>query len=127
MYRGMARAAARRPLIVGSLLILLAVAPVAADYSGSLSIGDGGLQGTASWGSDPGTTLFWTVSPNPDGSFHYAYEFHIVEFAVSHMIIELTNPVEEGDIFNITSNAGVGAVDIGLHEGPAPGQPEHAR
>ncbi len=92
------------------LLVLAVIAPAAtvfaADYSGSLSSQDGGILGTGSWIYDTGdpdwhpAILSWSISRNPDDSWHYEYEMTVSGGDISHFIIEVSDTFESDDFFN---------------------------
>ena len=70
------------------------VQAVPTSYSGSLTTADGGLVGVGGWDAAPNPVTFsWTVTQNPDQSWHYHYEFDStdVQGEISHLQIRLKN------------------------------------
>lgn len=97
-----------RALIIIAATVLLAsiaLADTGYDYSGTLvSTPD---DGTGSWVNDPGDNpdwfparIEWEVGENEDGSWHYAYFITVYQGAVSHFILETSEPLPEGHIFD---------------------------
>lgn len=70
-------------------------------YIGSLSTQGGGLTGQGGWASGQ-VTFGWTVTQNQDQSWHYEYVFDrgSVSGNLSHLIIETSTNLIEGDIMN---------------------------
>ena len=83
----------------------VASVPAGADtFTGSL-VYDTGLDATESWAdSDYPTTLSWVVSENANGSWNYQYTFDTPGPGISHWIIELTDPVQDGDLFSFSGD-----------------------
>ena len=85
-------------------LMLLAGAVGADTYSGTLEY-DTGLDATLNWAdTDLPTSISWVVSRNPNGSWHYEYTLATPGPAISHWILELTDPVFEGDLLNFSGD-----------------------
>jgi hypothetical protein len=60
-------------------------------YTGSLSVGDGGLVSEGVW-NDPATTLYWSVDDTTTpGLWHYTYQLIVPAQAISHIIIEASD------------------------------------
>ena len=81
---------------------LLTAVPAVADFSGSLTSEDGGLDGREQW-IDPGhSTISWAVTWNEvRNAWHYDYTFTVPEFAISHMIIEVSDDFILDDIWDV--------------------------
>ncbi len=108
-------------------LVLAFVASLQAgptSYSGSLTTADGGLIGTGGWVDDPDddVTLSWTVTQNPDLSWHYQYVFDSTDIQgdISHLVIETSGIFTANDIFNDTPGVDGGGPDS---HGAANGNP----
>ena len=91
------------------LLAFASVIPVHAGpttYFGSLTTADGGLIGTGGWVNDPDhdVTFSWTITQNPDLSWHYQYIFDStgLQGDISHLVIETSATFTANDIFNDT-------------------------
>jgi len=94
--------------IVRSAIVVLLVAPMlvlcstqAMAFTGSLCSADGGLLGTGIW-VDPGnpTVLSWTVTQNPDNTWHYMYQLSVFRGAPSHMIVEVSPAFTKADVLS---------------------------
>ena len=108
-------------------LILATVAPLQAgptSYSGSLTTADGGLVGTGGWVNDPDddVTFTWTVTQNPDLSWHYQYIFDSTDIQgdISHLVIETSATFTANDVSSATPGVDDGGPDS---HGPANGNP----
>ena len=93
-------------------------------YSGILMSTDSGILGTGAWINPGPTWMEWSVTQNPDNSWHYDYLFGHPEGETSHVILEVSPTFTENDILDETGDFGV--IQIGLYEpGPSnPGMPE---
>ena len=73
-------------------------------YEGSLSSADGGLLGTGIWVNDSGKSgwapaLFtWSVSQNPDFTWHYEYTLSVSKGEVSHFLLETSESFTVDDV-----------------------------
>lgn len=106
-------------VVVGALL---APSPGLA-YSGTLLSTDSGILGTGAWLTPGPTWLEWSVTQNPDNSWHYNYLFGHPDGETSHFILEVSPTFTENDIFDETGDFGV--IEIALFDiGPSnPGIP----
>ena len=80
-----------------------AVQAVPTSYSGSLTTADGGLVGVGGWATASNPVTFrWTVTQNPNLSWHYHYEFDStdVQGEISHLLIETSANFAAGDIWD---------------------------
>lgn len=86
-------------------------------YSGSLSVGDGGLTAFGAWDCDT-TTLSWVVDDTTTpGKWHYSYTLTVPWKDISHMIIEASdgdNPFTKSNLFSPGSNPAnwIGSISI---------------
>jgi len=120
----------RKPIILALLLLPAISGPGAAiTYSGSLSVETGGLDGVGIWvdmsllppDEQPNwipATITWTVSDNPDFSWHYVYELTVYRGDVSHMIIETSLDFTFDDVLNCSED-----YDVQWYT-PGPSNPE---
>ncbi len=67
--------------------------------------------GSGIWVNDPGddedwfsAEIEWWVSETEAGFYHYQYEIRVYDGTVSHFIIETSEPLPEGDIWDITGD-----------------------
>lgn len=99
-------------------LVLAAGVPAAADtYTGSLTSADGGgIDGREQW-IDPGpSSISWAVSwDEVANAWHYAYTFTVPEFAISHMIIEVSDDFTLDDIWEVEGQHT--EISLGTYEG----------
>ena len=72
------------------VLALLTTAAQAEMYTGSLSTGDGGLDGTGAWGTGP-SSLSWTIQTVEGPIWQYCYTLEVPERGISHTILELSD------------------------------------
>ncbi len=102
-------------LLVAMLAIVLVTGITApADvllYSGQLTATPD--DGTGIWVNDPGgdgewfpAKIEWWISETEAGFYHYQYEIRVYDGAVSHFILETSDPLPDGDIWDITGNYG---------------------
>ena len=93
-----------RLLSTAVLLVLLVYGPALGDvsYSGSLTTYDGGIGGQEYW-VDPGpTTIEWFIEwQESANAWHYSYTFSVPRYAISHMIIEVSDDFKLDDIWNV--------------------------
>lgn len=86
--------ATKRLYVLSAILVGVSIVPLAASptlYSGSLSVGGGGLVANALW-NNPTTTLSWSVDNiTTPGLWHYEYHFVVPERNISHMLIEVSD------------------------------------
>jgi hypothetical protein len=90
-----------------AVVVWLAVLPAQAlptSYSGALTTADGGLLGTGAWVTHPSydITFDWTVTQNPDLSWHYRYTFDStgIQGNISHLVIEVSDSFTANDLLN---------------------------
>lgn len=86
---------------VGALCAVVQAVPTS--YSGSLTTADGGLVGVGGWATAQNPVTFtWTVTQNPDLSWHYHYVFDStdVQGEISHLLIETSANFTAGDVWN---------------------------
>lgn len=98
----------QRQIVVGVVCAALLVCiPSFADYSGSLTSEDGGLDGREEW-IDPGhSTIEWSVVwSESNNAYQYDYTFSVPEFAISHMIIEVSDDFIVDDIWDVQGEHG---------------------
>jgi len=73
-------------------------------YSGSLTSADNGILGTGGWVNDPQSpvTFSWTVTQNPDWTWHYHYVLNStgLQGELSHLVIETSLTFTANDITN---------------------------
>lgn len=114
-----------------SILFVLAVAPVAANAAliGHLiTPPSSGVTSGAQWAPVPtgeGYRIDWDVSQNGDGTWHFKYTLSDQNGGTqspmtSHIILELSENIEEGDLFNFSSD--VHKIEYGTF-GPGAGNP----
>lgn len=111
--------------IAAALLALLAPASAMA-YMGSLLSTNGGIVGTGAWITPGPTYLEWTVTQNPDYSWHYSYTFGHPAGETSHFILEVSDTFSRADIFNMGGD--FRGIEIKEHQTggqPNPGIPEN--
>jgi len=84
---------------VMAALTLLAFAPAANAYVGTLSSASGEINGTGSWINPGPTTISWEVTDNVT-SWHYKYTLTVPAKDVSHFILETSPAFDATDIFN---------------------------
>ncbi len=104
--------------------VLVGFAPTAwGGYTGSLSTADGGLDGTGDWISGT-STIEWSVTQNGDQSWHYEYTLTVPGEAsgISHFILETSEPLPEGDIWDIQGDYGEAFVGEWFY--PGSGNPD---
>jgi len=124
-----------RGLAVLSFLLLSFAASIAGAgivYTGSLSSDTGGIGGTGIW-IDPTSlpedeqpswtpaTMDWTVSQNPDMSWHYSYEMSVYRGDISHLIIETSPNFTSSDIFGYSGDFEVSSYSPGNSNPNMPG------
>ncbi|MCE5326477.1 MAG: PEP-CTERM sorting domain-containing protein [Planctomycetaceae bacterium] len=109
------------PMVLGIAAVICSPAAAAVMYSGSLTSADGGLQGTGLWVNSNGDagwfapTLSWTVTQNPDDSWHYFYSLSVYHGSISHWIIEASPTFTEDNLNNpLASQGSFGSIDVGL-------------
>lgn len=108
-----------RTMAVAALLLVVVSAQsfAGATYQGSLTSADGGLLGTGPWirqsmlpaKEQPAwtpATITWTVTQNPDSSWHYDYVLNAYKFDVSHLDIQAPSGFAPGDIRNASGTFG---------------------
>jgi len=85
--------------------------------------------GSGIWVNDPGddddwvpAEIEWWVNETEAGFYHYQYEIRVYSGAVSHFILETSDPLPEGDMWDITGN--YGAAFIGEWFYPGGGNPD---
>ena len=109
-------------------IVFLSVQSASATLTGFLSTPDG-MVAASGWASPPvgeGFRLDWEISQNVDLSWHYKYIFStegeepLVKFAVSHLILALSDNIEQEDLYNFSINVDQREFDT---FGPAPGNP----
>jgi hypothetical protein len=86
-------------VLVGALLALAAAGPAGA-FSGALSSVAGEISGSGNWIVTGPTILEWTVTENPDGTWHYDYTFSHPRGDTSHFLLEVSSSFTLDDIFN---------------------------
>ena len=64
----------------------------------------------------------WWITETEAGFYHYQYEIRVYDGAVSHFIMETSEPLPEGDIWDITGD--YGEAFIGEWFYPGPGNPD---
>ncbi len=72
-------------------------------FSGSLTTADGGLVAVGEWLDSPNPIIFhWTVTQNPDLTWHYQYVFDSTgtQGEISHLIIETSDNCTTDEIIN---------------------------
>ena len=82
--------------------------------------------GSGIWVNDPGdeddwvpAEIEWWVTETEAGFYHYEYEIRVYAGAVSHFILETSEPLPEGDIWDITGNYGEALVGEWFYPGTA--------
>jgi len=109
-------------------IVFVCVQSASAALTGFLSTPDG-MVGGSEWASPPdgeGFRLDWEISQNPDMTWHYKYTFSkenqepLIAFAVSHLILPLSEDIEPEDLYNFSDNVDEWEIDT---FGPAPGNP----
>ncbi len=98
--------------VVLTLLLMGVSVSNATLYTGSLSspAGSGLESGGISWDTSvTGFRVTWEVSENVDSTWHYKYTFQdesggTLSMLVSHMIISLSDNIDEDDLFNYGSD-----------------------
>jgi hypothetical protein len=120
---------------IGLTIWLACVAVVLVGVPASASLIDyrstpdsSGLHGENPWAPVPtgeGFRVDWIISQNPDLTWHYQYSFskqngELLTHRTSHFIIQLSEDIEEEEIFNITGD--VSGWDFDTH-GPSSGNP----
>jgi hypothetical protein len=81
--------------------------------------------GTGMWVNDPGgddwfpAEIEWWVNETEAGFYHYQYEIRVYGGAVSHFILETSEPLPDGDIWDITGNYGEALVGEWFYPGTA--------
>ncbi|HUS47030.1 MAG TPA: hypothetical protein VM098_02840 [Phycisphaerae bacterium] len=98
-------------LIVVGAVCVLAQLSGAATYTGSLSVADGGLTGTGSWGAGP-SMISWTVS-NDSGPWTYTYKLEVPKKDISHFIIEVSPDFTKSDFSNVSSSVDLSSTKVG--------------
>ncbi len=101
-------------LLVAMLAVVLVTgttAPADTTYHGQLTATPD--DGTGIWVNDPGgdddwfpAEIEWWVSETEAGFYHYQYEIRVYAGAVSHFILETSDPLPDGDIWDIEGNYG---------------------
>jgi hypothetical protein len=117
-----------RVLAALGMVLLLGGASLQASIVDALSTPDtsGIIAGDNGWGpNEDGYRVTWTISQNLDLTWHYKYEFSkangdSLDKLTSHIIISLSDDIEESDLFNFGSD--VQGWNFGTF-GPAPGSP----
>ena len=101
--------------------IVLVAAPALADFAGSLTSADGGIDGEQYW-IDPGpTSISWAVEWQPvANAWHYSYTLTVPRYAISHLIIEVSDDFKLADIWNIEGQHT--EISLGTFDG-GPGNP----
>ncbi len=117
----------RVTVAITAIALLVGVCFGDVTYTGSLVAGpsDGG----GIWVNDPGNdpdwfpaNIEWTVSENEDGSWNYAYFIQVYAGEVSHFILETSEPLPEGHIFDPSGQ--FGELVIGEWFYPGGGNPD---
>jgi len=115
--------------VICAVTVLWPGAALAAPITGHLSTADtGALVAGGGWVSPPdanGFRIDWAVSQNLNGTWHYAYTFSDeagspLKGKTSHIILQLSENIEEDDLFNFTGDAGT--LEFGTF-GPHPSNP----
>ena len=114
-------------VFIGTVLLLANTAFADVGYHGMLVSTQ--LDGTGIWVNDPGNdddwvspTIEWGADEQPDRSWQYRYIVNVYQGDVSHFILETSEPLPEGDIFDASGDF-VG-LDIGQWFDPGPGNPD---
>ncbi len=117
-------------VLVGVSSVPLAASPTL--YSGSLSVGGGGLVATELW-DDSTTTLSWSVDDTTTpGLWHYEYHFVVPERNISHLLIEVSDEdpgpaFTSGNLFNLATDPadflGIVAIQLWTDQEGNPGMP----
>jgi len=89
-------------IAIGFLAGVTAAGP---DYSGYLTIGNGGLDGTGTWAtsSDPAAYLQYDITFQ-GSHYHYKYVLGGLTQDISHFILELTPGFDAGDWWNVSAS-----------------------
>lgn len=97
----------RRFCVISSIAVIGISASAFAgptSYSGDLTSADGGILGTGGWVSNPASpvTFSWTVTQNPDLTWHYHYLLDSADLQgeLSHLLIETSLTFTANDIIN---------------------------
>ncbi len=93
-------------MVVAGLIVSLASVAGAVSFTGNLSIANGGLMGTGSWGTGP-TDLSWVVTDLGGGLWSYDYTMTMPSKSVSHFIIETSPTFTLDNIIGIGSNVAI--------------------
>jgi len=101
------------------VVVMTHVASPSVVYTGGLSSAAGGISGTGQW-IDDGVSIDWTVSQNPDLTWHYEYVFDAMSKNASHIIIEVSQGFIDDDLLN--AEGPFTDIEIALH-GPSPCNP----
>lgn len=107
-------------VVVWVAVLLLGGTSLQAGIVGFLSTPDtsGLIAGDDGWSpSGGGYRVTWTISQNPDLTWHYKYEFSKGDGSplsklTSHIIISLSDNIEESDLYNFSAD--IEDVDFGL-------------
>lgn len=123
-------------LMVGVLVFVLLCggASLQASLVGYLSTPDtsGLIAGDDGWSpGEGGYRVAWTISQNPDLTWHYKYEFFKADGSplsklTSHFIISLSDNIEESDLYDFSTDIDTETVEFGRFRGNAsnPGFPK---
>lgn len=118
----MVRQPTRTRLLAAALAIGIMLIPaLASAYAGILLSSDSGILGTGAWITPGQTWLEWSVTQNPDDSWHYSYLFGHPDGETSHFILEVSPTFTDNDIFDETGD--FLGIELGLFEG-GPSNPE---
>jgi hypothetical protein len=114
-------------LILSVLLLLLTgMNAEAITYTGNLTGAGGGIIATADWNS-PSTSFGWTVtSVGTAGGFilwQYDYTFSVPQKAISHLLLEVTDPSLRADYTFITGTPSVDSPKTFTPSGSSGDQP----
>jgi len=111
------------PVAILAVVLLTGItAPADTTYHGQLTATP--FDGSGLWVNDPGddenwfpAEIEWWVNETEAGFFHYQYEIRVYAGAVSHFILETSDPLPEGDIWDITGNYGEAIVGEWFYPG----------
>lgn len=117
-------------VVAGVVVLLLGGVSLQASLVDFLSTPDtsGLISGNDGWGpNEDGFRVTWTISQNPDLTWHYKYEFTkadgtALEKLTSHFIISLSDDIQETDLFNFSVDSNADEIEFGTF-GPASGNP----
>lgn len=81
-----------RSLLILTIIICIsfatATASFAVTYTGSLSSELGEIIGSGDWINPGPTTIYWTISQDDTGLWHYEYQLSVYDRDISHFILE---------------------------------------